>query len=452
MQTDTSGMWGRASHFSLSTFLSTLLILLFTPFMVFYFYISCVHYQGSLLGLALTIFDGNWGLLFSQLPPFEKESLFLCAGWILLQLILALSLPDLLHRFLPGYRGGLQEGAPTPAGIVLKYQINGLQAYLISHLLFFSGAYLFNLFSPAIIAQKWGSLLWVANGLGYLLAIFVYIKAYLFPTEKLDRKFSGNFLYDFYMGIEFNPRIGPFDFKLFFNGRLGIIAWTLINFSFGAQQYATIGYVTNSMILLNILQAIYVIDFFWHETWYLKTIDICHDHFGWMLSWGNCVWLPYMYTLQGLYLLYHPIELSTSYALFVFLLGLSGYAIFRSANNQKDLFRREGINAKIWGKNAHSIPCSYTAADNKEFQSQLLISGWWGKARHFNYTGDLMFSLSTCLCCGFESALPYFYAVYMMILLVHRCLRCEKRCKAKYGKPWEEYEKKVPYRLIPGFF
>lgn len=41
-----------------------------------------------------------------------------------------------------------------------------------------------------------------------------------------------------------------------------------------------------------------MLDFFWNETWYLKTIDICHDHFGWYLGWGDCVWLPFLYTLQ----------------------------------------------------------------------------------------------------------------------------------------------------------
>lgn len=49
---------------------------------------------------------------------------------------------------------------------------------------------------------------------------------------------------------------------------------------------------------LCVLQGIYVLDFFWNEAWYLKTIDICHDHFGWYLGWGDCVWLPYLYTLQ----------------------------------------------------------------------------------------------------------------------------------------------------------
>lgn len=57
------------------------------------------------------------------------------------------------------------------------------------------------------------------------------------------------------MGIEFNPRIGKwFDFKLFFNGRPGIVAWTLINLSFAAKQQELYGHVTNSMVLVNVLQ------------------------------------------------------------------------------------------------------------------------------------------------------------------------------------------------------
>lgn len=57
------------------------------------------------------------------------------------------------------------------------------------------------------------------------------------------------------MGIEFNPRIGKwFDFKLFFNGRPGIVAWTLINLSYMAKQQQLYGHVTNSMVLVNVLQ------------------------------------------------------------------------------------------------------------------------------------------------------------------------------------------------------
>lgn len=39
----------------------------------------------------------------------------------------------------------------------------------------------------------------------------------------------GSAAYDFYMGIELNPRFGEtFDFKLFTNGRPGMLSWTLM--------------------------------------------------------------------------------------------------------------------------------------------------------------------------------------------------------------------------------
>lgn len=95
-----------------------------------------------------------------------------------------------------------------------------------------------------------------------------------------------------------NPRVGSmFDYKLFFNGRPGIIAWTLIDLSFMAAQYNKFGYVTNSMILVTLFHSTYVVDFFYNEDWYLRTIDIAHDHFGWMLAYGDTVFLPFMYNL-----------------------------------------------------------------------------------------------------------------------------------------------------------
>ena len=76
------------------------------------------------------------------------------------------------------------------------------------------------------------------------------------------------------------------------------MAWTLINLSAASYQLERYGKITDSMILINILHAIYVVDFFWNENWYLKTIDICHEHFGWYLAWGDLAWLPFTYTLQ----------------------------------------------------------------------------------------------------------------------------------------------------------
>ncbi len=166
-----------------------------------------------------------------------------------------------------------------------------------------------------------------------------------------------------------------FDFKLFHNGRPGIVAWTLINISFAAAQYQKIGYVTNSMILVNWLHFCYVIDFFINEDWYLRTIDMAHDHFGFYLAWGDTVWLPWMYTLQAQYLARNPVDLPAWGALAIFTMGMFGYYIFRSVNYQKDLVRRTNGDCMIWGQPAKFVRAKYLTSDGKEHNSILLASG-----------------------------------------------------------------------------
>lgn len=385
------------------------------------------------------------------MPSFSWEAVKILIVWMILQLILA-CVPDFIHRLVPSYRGGIQKGATTPSGHRLSYNINGLQAWVVSQLFFFVGALYFEWFSLTIIFDHWGSLLWVANVVGFSIAIFAYIKAHRFPSFPQDRKFSGSFIYDFFMGVELNPRQGPIDFKLFFNGRPGIVAWTLINISFAAAQLDRYGYITNSMLLVNLFHALYVLYFFWKESWYLNTIDVHHDHFGWMLGWGDCVWLPYMYTLQGLFLVFHPVQLSPQYAFFVLSLGLFGFWLFVSSNNQKDRFRQVDPKTLIWKRKPEFIACTYTTSDGEVRHSKLLLSGWWGVARHMNYTGDLILSFAYSLACGGSYLFPYFYFIFLTILLVHRCQRDEHRCLNKYGIGWELYCKRVPYRLLPGIF
>jgi 7-dehydrocholesterol reductase len=448
-----AGQWGRALYAKLGTLLSCMLLFNFAPWVVLYFYVAAFSYEGSLSAPIIDIVSGSatFADLYSKLPKFSWEASFILAFWFGLQVVLAL-VPDYLHQLFKRYRGGKQLGAMTPAGNRLPYQINGLQAWVISHLFFFLAVFGLHLFPATIVFDNWGGLLLIANVIGFCVALFVYIKAYLFPSFPQDRKWSGSALYDFFMGIELNPRIGTLDLKLFFNGRPGIVAWTLINISFAAAQYEHYGYITNSMILVNLFHGLYVLYFFWNESWYLNTIDIHHDHFGWMLAWGDCVWLPAMYTLQGLFLVFHPIQIPFWYSLLILILGLVGFWIFVSANMQKDRFRKSEGTISIGGKPATFISCQYQTKDGETRYNKLLTSGWWGKARHMNYTGDLILSLAYSLPCGFDYFFPYFYFFFILILLVHRCIRDEQRCSRKYGIGWERYCEKVPYRLIPGVF
>lgn len=38
----------------------------------------------------------------------------------------------------------------------------------------------------------------------------------------------------------------------------------------------------------------------------LTTMDLMHDGFGFMLAFGDLVWVPFTYTLQAYYLVEHP--------------------------------------------------------------------------------------------------------------------------------------------------
>ena len=58
--------------------------------------------------------------------------------------------------------------------------------------------------------------------------------------------------------------------------------------------------------------------------------------------------------------------------------------------------------------------------------SKLLISGWWGTARHFNYFGDWLMALAWSLPCGKcllffqKSVVDFHYAEVIIFLLVAR--------------------------------
>ena len=47
---------------------------------------------------------------------------------------------------------------------------------------------------------------------------------------------------------------------------------------------------------------------------------------------------------------------------------------------------------------------------------------------------------------------PWFYPLYYVLLLFPRQIDDDKRCALKYGALWEEYLKKVPYRIIPKIY
>ena len=84
--------------------------------------------------------------------------------------------------------------------------------------------------------------------------------------------------------------------------------------------------------------------------------------------------------------------------------------------------------------------------------TKLLISGFWGKARHINYLGDGMIALSWALPCLLGSFVPYMQPLWFAFLLVMRERRDDRWCAQKYGEDWARYREKVPWRIIPHIY
>jgi len=85
-------------------------------------------------------------------------------------------------------------------------------------------------------------------------------------------------------------------------------------------------------------------------------------------------------------------------------------------------------------------------------KSKLMLSGYWGVARHLNYLMEMNVALSWALPAVGYGIWPFAYFIFIIILLVHRTYRDEEKCRLKYGKGYEEYCAKVPYKIIPYVF
>jgi 7-dehydrocholesterol reductase len=57
-----------------------------------------------------------------------------------------------------------------------------------------------------------------------------------------------------------------------------------------------------------------------------------------------------------------------------------------------------------------------------------------------------------CATCGTNDLIPWFYAIFMTVLLLHRSKRAEQSCASKYGKDWDLYCEAVKWVLIPGIY
>ena len=252
------------------------------------------------------------------------------------------------------------------------------------------------------------------------------------------------FLADLYLGRSqnrqfFNARV---DAKMFLY-LVGAAMLALNLLSFLSHHVLTFGSSFSPGVLLYcILFFWFVLDYLVFETVHLYTYDIFAERVGFKLGWGCFTFYPYFY-LVGLWVTADlPDPHTSTWLLAVFaIVFFAGWTLSRGANMQKYFFKTEPQRALLGFMKPKAL------SDEK---NALLYSGFWAVSRHVNYLGEILMATGLTLVLGRPGLWAiWLYPLYYVALLLPRERADERRCAAKYGALWTEYERRVPRRIIP---
>lgn len=360
-----------------------------------------------------------------NLPAFTS-----LVGWILIQ--------GIFYKLLPGEE---VLALPSNNSKSLPYTLNGLSSFLSTT------------FAIAAIYMLQGNILflWVADNLwplcksgallSLLLSIFVYVYSYRKNTTIIKSNDTKFFIYDFWMGRELNPRVFNVDLKHFFYTRVGLLGILFLSFCILIKHIDVINEVGNSQLFIFISLALYVSNSLYNESSLLTTSYVTKEGFGYMLCLESILIMPFLHTIQANYLITREVHMPTLSYYLIALLNLIGLYVMQSSNNQKEYFNRSLVSG-----NKMIEPSNYRIAKDGK---PILFTGWWGLARHINYTGCMLMFLTISLLTKFSSIIPYTNCIYLMLVFIDRHRREESYCKNKKGSVWREYCRTVPWKFVP---
>ncbi len=265
--------------------------------------------------------------------------------------------------------------------------------------------------------------------------------AVVLPAPPVQGK---SLLADLYLGRLENPQWGDgrVDAKMFLY-LFGAVLLELNVLSFTARHLAIHPDDPSPGVLLYAaLFTFFVVEYLTFEEVHLYTYDFMAERVGFKLGWGCLVFYPAFYCV-GLWALAeapNP-EVGSAYLAGCVLLFFAGWTLSRGANLQKFRFKKDP-RAKAFGV-LEPRPLSGGG-------KHVLTGGFWGLSRHINYLGEILMASALALVLGYPTALaPWLYPLYYLLLLVPRQHADDRRCAERYGALWDEYCRRVPYRIVP---
>ena len=338
-------------------------------------------------------------------------------------------------RRVPGYVINQATGEPR------NYRLNGLLVFLVALAVWWfelTGMPRDWFYRSAIYAVAGGTVLTVA---------FTLIAVFTQPPRPGQTLF-----WDLWTGRVqeisfFNERI---DVKMYFYV-VGGSMLALNALSGAAWHYDRFGADANpGVFLYAAFFTFYITDYFIFERVQLYTFDLIHENMGFKLFWGGLIVYGWLFILPLWGMAAYPDPGFSEPWNYVWLIGTAalfmlGWSISRGANMQKYTFKR-WPERKFLGL----IEPEYIEAGERK----ILCSGLWGAARHLNYLGEGFLSLSIALVFGhFANPWAWTYFVFIVTLFTIRQRADDAFCAEKYGEEkWAEYQRRVPYRIMPGVY
>lgn len=322
---------------------------------------------------------------------------------------------------LPGLE---RSGHPRPDGSVLEYKLTGMSLFFVTHVVVGVMVFGFGVSLTPVIRHFW-SIFAVANALAVVVSLWLFVRG----------RHNGAGLKDLWLGNEHNPTLFGVDLKMFMY-QPSLIGVNLLVVSFASAQRDLHGTITPQMACMLAFWWAYLFTHYVKEEFMLSTWDIIAEKFGFMLVWGDLVYVPFLYSLPCWWLVDQTTPFATWQWAGLSALCLGCLWVFRESNWQKERFKR-APGATIWGKKPELVG------------GRLLASGWWGIGRKLNYTGEIGVYVCFALTTGFEHPWPYLLPLSLVVLLAQRASRDDRRCSEKYGDVWKEYCARVRFRMVP---
>ncbi len=339
-----------------------------------------------------------------------------------------------LHVIVPG-RWVAGYARDEVSGDRLVYRLNGPRVLAIVVGLYFAGGAL-GLFSwDYLYVHRWECMA-SASALGLVFTAAVVAGA---PRRR-------GLAADLYLGRRADPQLlgGYVDAKMFLY-LVGAAALQLNLLSYAAHHVMAYPGDPSPGVLVHVgLFSFFLWEYLFFEEVHLYTYDFVAERVGFKLGWGCLVFYPFFYAvgLGSAAALPNPggAGLLPVWAGLFFV----GWALARGANLQKFWFKTAP------GRVAFGVlrPEAIEAGGRR-----VLVSGFWGLSRHINYLGEIVMATALTLCLGYPGEwAPWLYPLYYLALLVPRQIADDRRCAAKYGALWEEYRRRVRWRIVPGLY